>query len=153
MYILMANGPWLISSFWPGKIFHRASDNNHYYPFKIFLCFWLAKIPPIIHHNQSSYHQPNLEEFCNMWKMTSTVQHNCHETELLTEKTWDKVKLFWKWVQNSGTFHLLQKEEIGALLAKNIATTARRQLYGQHVVYTSLACMFCFTNTGHMIIL
>ena len=26
--------------------------DNHYYSFKIFLRFWLAKIPRIIHHNQ-----------------------------------------------------------------------------------------------------
>ena len=61
-----------------------------YYSFKIFLRFWLAKIPRIIQHIHCG---PNLEEFCDMWKMMSIVQHNCQKTEQLTEKTWE-----WGWV-------------------------------------------------------
>ena len=60
---------------------------NYYHSFKKFLHFWLAKIPPIIYHNWLLSN--NLEEFCNMWKMTSTVaQHNCQKAEQLTKKTW-----------------------------------------------------------------
>ena len=37
---------------------------TYYYSFKIFLHFWLAKIPSIIHHNQLLL--AKFEEFCNM---------------------------------------------------------------------------------------
>ena len=67
----------------------------NYYSFKIFLRFWLAKIPRII-----------LAIFDQIWKnfaicelMTSMVQQNCQVIEPLTEKTWEEVELFWSWVQ------------------------------------------------------
>ena len=66
--------------------------------------------------------------------MTSTVEYNCQKTEQLAEKTWDKVELFWLWVQNGGTFYLFHEEEKGNLLVKNIARTATRHLVGQHVL-------------------
>ena len=67
--------------------------------------------------------------------MTSIVQHNCQIIEQLTEKTWVEVELFWQWVQNGGTFYSFHEEEIGELLAKNIAKTERRQLDGRHLLF------------------
>ena len=63
--------------------------------------------------------------------MTLTFQQNCQIIEWLTEKTWG-----WGWVvlflfrklTNGSTFHSFHKEELGELLAKNIARTAKRQL-------------------------
>ena len=41
-------------------------------------------------HMTTSYCLPQLEEFCDMQKMMSTVQHNCQKTEELTETTWGR---------------------------------------------------------------
>ena len=38
----------------------------------------------------TSYCRPNLEEFCDLWKMTSIVQQNCQIIEPPTEKTWGR---------------------------------------------------------------
>ena len=84
----------------------------------------------------TSYCRPNLEEFCNMWKMTSIVQQNCQIIEHLTEKTWGRGWVVWivrtKWQNISLTFH---EEEKGELLAKNIERTARRQLSGRNPLF------------------
>ena len=53
------------------------------------------------------------------------MQDNRQKTEQLTEKTWGR-----GWVAVVSTFHSFQEEEIGELLAKNMARTARRQLNG-----------------------
>ena len=44
------------------------------------------------------------------------------------------MELFWKRLQNGGTFH----EEVGELLAKNLARTAKRQLDGRHLLFADL---------------
>ena len=54
--------------------------------------------------------------------MKSMVQQNCQIIEQLTE------------IQNGRTFYSFHKEEIGELLAKNVARTARKQLSGQHLL-------------------
>ena len=59
-------------------------NNYNNYSFKIFLRFWLDKIPPIIHH-----HQLLSTEFGRKL-MTSIVQQNCLGIERLTEKTWGR---------------------------------------------------------------
>ena len=66
-----------------------------YYSFKIFLLFWLAKIPLIIHHNQLLLTKfGRLCDYCDyLWKMTSILQHNCQKTGQLSKKTWG-----WGWV-------------------------------------------------------
>ena len=52
--------------------------NYHYYSFKIFLSFWLAKITHIIKKILiiTSYCQPNLEEFCHIKPMRVKVQQS-----------------------------------------------------------------------------
>ena len=59
-----------------------------YYSLKVFLRLWLAKIPRIIHDNQPLL--TKLEEVCDMWKITSILQHNCQKTGQLAEKTWGR---------------------------------------------------------------
>jgi len=63
--------------------------NWHYYSFKIFPRFWLAKSTRIIHHNKF-YWWPNLEEFCvsqgNDVKNAAFLQVNAP----LTVKTWGR---------------------------------------------------------------
>ena len=58
------------------------------------------------------------------------MQDNRQKTEQLTEKTWGR-----GWVAVVSTFHSFQEEEIGELLAKNTAKTARRQLDGRHLLF------------------
>ena len=63
------------------------------------------------------------------------MQHTCQKTEHLAEKTWGRgwvvLVVSTKWRNIS----LLHGEEIGELLAKNIARTARRQFDGRHVLF------------------
>ena len=99
------------------------------YSFKIFLRFWLAEIPRIIHHNHL------LSTKFGRKLMTSIVQQNCLGIERLTEKTWGRgwvvlvvnKKIGWK-------FHSFQE-----LLAKNIARTAIRRLDERHLLLGELA--------------
>ena len=71
------------------KMSRPETENKwHYYSFKIFLCFGLAEMAWTSHHNQLLSTRPNLEEFCDTWKMTSIVQHNCQKNDQLIEKTW-----------------------------------------------------------------
>ena len=69
--------------------------SHNYYSFKIFLHFWLAKIPQIIIIITSYcwpkfFHYLITEEFCNMWKVMSILQHNHKKTGKLTKKTWGR---------------------------------------------------------------
>ena len=64
---------------------------HNYYSFKIFLHFWLAKIPQIINHNQLMMTKLIWKNFAIiMWKITSILQHNRKKTGKLT-----KVKRGW----------------------------------------------------------
>ena len=58
------------------------------------------------------------------------MQQNCQKTKQLTENTWGR-----GWVAVVSTLHSFQEEEIGELLAKNIARTERRQLDGRHLLF------------------
>ena len=63
---------------WPSTVFDLCQQDIWcYYSFKIWFII-------------TSYCQPNLEKFCDMWKMTSIVQQKCQIIELLTEKTWGR---------------------------------------------------------------
>ena len=100
---------------------------HYYYSFKIFLRFWLAKIPRIIHHNQLLS-----TKFGRIWRYVKNdvncAEQNCQITEQLTEKTWGRSWVV-LWVSTKyGTFHSFHQKEIGELLAKIIARTAKRKL-------------------------
>jgi len=58
-----------------------------------------------------------MEEFCDMWQITSKLQQNC---QIVPWTVNQEIGLFWQWTQNGETFHSFQEEEIGKLLAKNI---------------------------------
>jgi len=104
--------------------------------FKIFRRFWSAKITHIIHHNQLLL--TKFERILPYWTDDVKSAAKLPITESLTEKTWRR-----RWVvmvasenKNGGTFHSFhQQKEIGELLAKNIARTARRQLEGRHLLF------------------
>ena len=61
---------------------------KYYYSFKIFLRFWLAKIPRTIHHNQlvSTKFGRRLRYVKNDVNRAA----NCQIIELLAEKTWER---------------------------------------------------------------
>ena len=105
-------------------------DKVDYYSFKIFLCFWLAKIPRIIHHNQL-YCWPNLEEVWVMWKMTSILQHNCHKTRQFTKKTWGQG---WVVFVVNTNISLISKGRNRWTIGYHIASTARIQLDRWHLL-------------------
>ena len=88
------------------------------YSFKTFLRFWWAKITRIIRHNQllSTKFGRSLQYVKNDLKCFGTEQ-----APVLSKK--------------GGTFHSFHEEEIGELLAKIIARTARRQLDGRHLLF------------------
>ena len=65
--------------------------------------------------------------------MTSIVQQNCQIIKLLTEKTWERGLVVS--VVSTSTFHSFHEQEIGELLAKNIA---RRQLDGRHLLLENI---------------
>ena len=78
-----------------------------------------------------------MQEFCNMWKVMSILQHNHKKTGKLTEKTWGR-----GWVVFSKEYKIVEHnfnsfcvEEMGELLAKNIGRTTRIQLDGQHPLF------------------
>ena len=79
------------------QITSQKSEMNklHYYSFKIFLCFWLA-------HDSHTwfitrYCRPNLEELCDT-KNDVNRAANRQISEPLTENTWRRIKLLYKWV-------------------------------------------------------
>ena len=109
------------------------------YSFKIYLCPWSAKITHIIHHDQLL--STKFERILPYWTDDVKSAAKLQITESLTEKTWRR-----GWVvivamvacenKNGGTFQSFhQQQEIGELLAKNIARTARRQLEGRHLLF------------------
>ena len=69
------------------------NDNNAFYLFKIFLRFWLVKIPRIIHHNQLLLTKFGI--ILRYWTDESILQQNWQIIEPLTEKTSNELKLFW----------------------------------------------------------
>ena len=124
--------PWPITPSSISKIFrwYSASPNNcYYYPFQIFLPFWLAKMTCIIYHKQLPLTKFGkiLPYWTNDVKSAAKLKVN----ELLTKRTWG-----WAWVvlevsNGGGTFYLFH----GELLSKNIARTAERQLDGGYLIF------------------
>ena len=74
-----------------------------------------------------------MEEVCDPWIITSILQHDCQKIGLKAEM---RLHFFGRAVQfNDRTFHAFCEEEIGELMPKNIARTARIQLDGQHLLF------------------
>ena len=106
----------------------------YYYSFKIFLCFWLAKIPRIIHHNQLL-----LAKFERvLWYVKNDVKSAAKLPDYWTvnqDNLGMSLSCFGSDYKMAEHFHSIHEEEIGKLLAKNVAKTARRQLNGQHLLF------------------
>ena len=84
----------------------------------------------------TSYCRPNLEEVCNMW--TDGINRVAKLPDYWVVNREDlgtRLSCFRWWVQNGGMFHLFHEEEVGKLLAKNIARTTRRQLAGRNLLF------------------
>ena len=102
--------------------------------FKIFLCFWLAGISRIIHHNQLLL--TKLGRILPYWTDDVESAAQLQIIEPLTKKT-----LGQGWVvlvvntKNSGTFHSFHQEGICVLLVKNRARAARKQLERWHLLF------------------
>ena len=122
------------------------NNNNYYYyslkifsisdwlkPHALFLRFWLAKTSRIIHHNQllstKIWSIFNMEEICNMWKITSKVQWNCQIVEPLTEKTcgrgWVVLVVTSKWQDISLVSRVRNMQTIGYKHSKNSTKTTQ----------------------------
>ena len=102
-----------------------------YYSFKIFPQFWLAKSTRIIHRN----HLP-MTKFGRILCLTRKWRQKCSPLQVkgpLTEKTWGRswVVFFVLVLRISLELQL----ELGEIMAKNIAKTARRQLGGRHLLF------------------
>ena len=97
----------------------------HYYSFKIFPRFWLAKSTCIIHHNQLL--------MTKFGRILCLTRKWCQKCSLL------QVELFWLWKQKWLTLHSFQEYELqlelGEVIAKNIAKTAKRQFGGRHLLF------------------
>ena len=107
--------------------------DNHYYSFKIFLRFWLAKIPRIIHHNQL-LSTTNLEELYEMW--TDDVNRAAKLPRYWTvtrEDLGTRMSCFGSEYKMYEHFTRFTRTKKGKLLAINVARIARRQLDGRHL--------------------
>ena len=125
--------------------------NAHYSSFKIFPQFWLAKSTSIITHNQLLMTKfGRILCLSRKWlKKCSLLQVNAQ----LTEKTWGR-----DWVvfvvktkmadTTAGRTTELQLE-LGKIMAKNIAKTARWQLGGRHLLFRE--CLRSWTNLTYTI--
>ena len=112
--------------------FQQSGKNEEYYhSFTVSLGFWLAKakIPSIIHHNQLLS-----TKFGRILRCVKNDVNYAAPLYYLREPG-DEVELFWRWLQNGRTFHSFHEEEVGELLAKNTAKTARRQLKRWHLPF------------------
>ena len=108
-----------------------------YYSFKIFPQLWLAKSTCIIHHNQLL-----MTKFGRILCLTRKWRQKCSPLQVkapLPRRPGDEVELFWLWKKKWPTFHSLQEQELqlelGEMIAKNTAKTARRQLRGWHLLF------------------
>ena len=107
-----------------------------YYSFKIFPQFWLAKSTRIIHHNQLLMTRFGRILLTRKWRQKCRLlQVNAP----LTEKTWVrdwvvfvvKTKMADTSLVSRGELQL----EVGEIMAKNIAKTARIPLGGRHLLF------------------
>ena len=83
-----------------------ASVKLHYYSFKIFPQFLLAKSTPIIHHNQSL-----MTKFGKILCLTRKWRQKCSPLQVrapLPRRPGDEVDLFWLW-KKWRTFHSFQE--------------------------------------------
>ena len=110
---------------------------NHYYSFKIFPKFWLAKSTRIIHHNQLL-----MTKFGRILCLTRKWRQKCSPLQVkvpLPRRPGDEVELFWLWKQKWRTLPSFQEYElqleVGEIIAKNIAKTVRRQRGGRHLLF------------------
>ena len=133
------------SSWWinhPGSVhMHELLElwliNTVYYSFKICPQFWLAKSTSIIHHNQLL-----ITKFGRILCLTMKCRQKCNPLQvnaLLTEKTWGRgwvVLVVERKMANTSLVSRVELQlELGEIIAKNIAKTARRQLGGRHLLF------------------
>ena len=98
----------------------------HYYSFKLFPQFWLAKSTRIIHHNQLL-----MTKFGRILCLTRKWHQKCSPLQVkapLLRRPGDEVELFWLLKKKWRKFHLFQEQELqlelGKIIAKNMAKTA-----------------------------
>ena len=111
--------------------------NLYYYSFKIFPQFWLAKSTRFIDHIQLL-----MSKFGKVFCLTRKWRKKCSLLQVnapLTEKTWgrDWVVFFvkTKMADTSLVARVRTRLELGEIMTKNIAKTARRQLGGRHLLF------------------
>ena len=114
-----------------------ASVKLHYCSFKIFPQFWLAKSTRINHHNQLL-----MTKFGRILRLTRKRRQKWSPLQVkapLPRRPGDEVKLFLAVKKKWRTFHSFQEQkvqlELGEMIAKNTAKTARRQLGGRHLLF------------------
>ena len=120
---------------------------GHYYSFKIFPQFWLAKSTRIINHNQLLMTKfGRILCLTRKWRQKwSPLQVN----EPLTEKTWGRGWVVLVVKAKTADTSLVSRVRTTAGTernnhAKNIAKTARRQLGGRHLLFGE--CLRSWTN-------
>ena len=111
--------------------------NLYYYPFKIFPQFWLAKSTRFIDHNQLL-----MSKFGKVFCLTRKWRKKCSLLQVnapLTEKTWGRDKVVFvvktKMANTSLVARVRTRLELGEIMTKNMAKTARRQLGGRHLLF------------------
>ena len=113
---------------------------NHYYSFKIFPQFWLAKHTCIIHHN-NLYNPLLMTKFGRILSLMRKWHQKCSPRQvnaLLTEKTWGRgwVVLVVK-AKMVDTSLISRVRTTAGTRRDNIAKTARRQtrdlLFGEYL--------------------
>ena len=108
----------------------------YYCSFKIFPQFWLAKSTPIIHNNQLL-----MTKFGRILSLTRKCQKCSHlqANAPLTENTWGRDWVVFVVKTKMADTSLVSREELqlelGEIMAKNIAKTARRQLGGRRLLF------------------
>ena len=114
-----------------------ASVKLHYCSFKIFPQFWLAKSTRIIHHNQLL-----MIKFGRILCLTRKRRQKCSPLQVKALLPWrpgDEVKLFLAVKKKLRTFHSFQEQklqlELGEMIAKNTAKTAKRQLGRRQLLF------------------
>ena len=103
----------------------------HYYSFKIFFRFWLAKSTLLIHHNQLL-----MTKFGRILCLTRKWRQKCSPLQVnapLTEKTWGRGWVVVVVKTKMADTSLVSRVRLGEIIAKNIAHTARRELGGRHL--------------------
>ena len=82
----------------------------------------------------TSYCRPNLEEFCHSNRWHQKWSPLADGWTVNRENLGTSLSCFGSDNKNGETFHMFHQEEIGELLSKNRARTARRQLEGRHLL-------------------